>query len=75
MDELKKILLECTKNYFNEFLFDFKTELPRYKETGINYIRFAVEEANLFKFLFMEDYDIKVEEITYFNRSYDEFSR
>lgn len=72
MEELKKELLEYTKNYFNEFLFDFKTDLPRYKETGMNYVRFAVEESNLFKFLFMEDYDIKIEEMAYFNRSYDE---
>lgn len=72
MEELKKMLLEYTKNYYNEFLFDFKTDLPKYKETGINYIRFAKEESNLFKFLFMEDYDIEIEQMAYFNRSYDE---
>lgn len=74
MEELKKTLLEYTKNYFNEFLFDVKadSDLPRYKETGMNYVRFAIEESNLFKFIFMGNYDIKIEEMAYFNRSYDE---
>lgn len=74
MDALKTTLLDHTKKYFNDFLFDVKadSDLPRYKETGMNYVRFAVEEANLFQFLFMQNYDIKIDEMAYFNRSYEE---
>ena len=72
MDELRKELLDYTLDYFNQFIFKFEGDDPKYKQTGINYIRFAREEPNLFKFIFMGNYKIKIEDFEYFEKSYKE---
>lgn len=57
MDELKKAIIHAAYNRYLEFI---KNEVesgkyPRYKSFGMAYIRFAKEEKQLFKLLFMRD--------------------
>ena len=75
MEDLKKELLEYSLTYYNDLLFQFKNEESKYKEIGINYINFARNESNIFKFIFMGDYDIKIEEMAYFDKSYEEVEK
>lgn len=54
VEELNRELNVKIEKYFFDFLFNNIIEdVPPYKQTGINYIRFAQEEKNLFKALFM----------------------
>lgn len=75
MDDLRKELLDYTLDYYNQFIFKCEGDIPKYKQIGINYIRFASEEANLFKFIFMGDYKIKIEDFEYFEKSYKEVEK
>lgn len=61
MDDLKKsVLIKCC-DYFYEFVSNlFDEKIPPYKQVGINYIKFAKEEPNLFKLLFMSDNDLSM---------------
>lgn len=54
-DGLKKELYNKIKKYFFTYIFDKSVE-DSYKQVGINYIRFAKEESNLFKSLFFNNY-------------------
>ena len=57
-DELKMELCNKIEKYFYKFLFgNIVPDVPEYKQIGINYIRFAKEEQNLFRLLFMSDSD------------------
>ena len=57
-DELKEELYKRIESYFYKFLLNNMTDkLPLYKQVGINYIKFAREESNLFKVLFMSKTD------------------
>lgn len=52
--ELKRELTNYIEKYFYRYLMNNMTDnIPYYKQVGINYIKFAREENNLFKFLFM----------------------
>lgn len=54
----KEIYIEIEK-YFYKFLMDnMNDEMPKYKQVGINYIKFAKEEKELFKILFMSKIDL-----------------
>lgn len=57
MDELKKQIIYKTAALFEEYKTNEikKEEYPEYKASGMAYIRFAKEEKNLFKLLFMRD--------------------
>lgn len=59
MKDLKLGLLNYAKDYYRNFLFNFKKDMSQYKEICINYILFAKENSNVFKFLFMQEYHIK----------------
>lgn len=55
-EELNKELYKKIERYFYEFLIDnMIKDVPLYKQIGINYIKFAIAENNLFKFLFMTE--------------------
>lgn len=55
MDNLRRAVMnEATKEY-NKYLLTEIPELQRYKATGWNYIRFAKEQPELFKLLYMTD--------------------
>ena len=47
----------------------------KYKEIGKNYIKFAKEETNIFKFIFMGDYHIKIDNFREFDPSYKEIEQ
>lgn len=54
VEELKAKLYQKIERFFYEFLLDnLNEEMPKYKQVGINYIKFAKEEKHLFKVLFM----------------------
>lgn len=59
MRELNKMMIK----YFYDFLTNnMNDEMPKYKQTGINYIKFAKEEKNLFKVLFMSKTNLSISE-------------
>ena len=52
--ELNKELYKTILKYFYNFLINHAIpNMPKYKQVGINYIKFAKEENQLFKILFM----------------------
>lgn len=57
MEELKKAVIASAYNIYLDFLNrEVKMDkYPKYKAFGIGYIRFAKEESELFKLLFMRD--------------------
>ena len=53
-EELQKELYIKIERYFYKFLLDNMIEdIPKYKQVGINYIKFAKKEKKLFQTLFM----------------------
>ena len=61
-EELYNELLMKMETYFYSFLLDNAVEdIPKYKQIGINYIKFAKEEPNIFKALFMKKNNLVVE--------------
>lgn len=55
MEELKLATLKKAEVYFYDFVAKlFDDLIPKYKQVGLNYIRFAREEPLLFKILFLE---------------------
>ena len=61
-EELYKELLIKMKVYFYRFLLENTIEnIPKYKQVGINYIKFAKYETNIFKALFMRKSNLVVE--------------
>lgn len=72
MEELKKELLNFCLNYYQDYLLKFKNNKLKYKEIGLNYINFAKENPNIFKFIFMQEYSIKIEEFSCFDKGYEE---
>lgn len=53
-EELYKELYNKINSYFYDFIMkNIANDIPHYKQIGINYIKFAQEETNLFKVLFM----------------------
>ena len=60
-EELYNELLMMETNFYS-FLLDNEIEdIPKYKQIGINYIKFAKEEPNIFKALFMKKNNLVVE--------------
>lgn len=70
MEDLKSELLKYCLDYYQKYLLDIKSDVSAYKEVGLHYIQFAKEKPNLFKFIFMGDYHIKIEEFSNFDKSY-----
>lgn len=59
VDELYNELYIKIEKYFYRFLMDnMNDEMPKYKQVGINYIKFAKKEKELFKILFMSEIDL-----------------
>ena len=53
-EELYKELYNKINSYFYDFIMkNIVDDIPHYKQIGINYIKFAQEETNFFKVLFM----------------------
>ncbi len=59
VDELYNELYIKIEKYFYKFLMDnMNDDMPKYKQVGINYIKFAKKEKELFKILFMSEIDL-----------------
>ena len=55
-EELQKELYKKIERYFYKFLLDNMIEdIPKYKQVGINYIKFAKKEQKLFQTLFLNE--------------------
>ena len=53
---MQKELYVKIEQYFYKFILDnMVEEIPKYKQVGINYIKFAKKEKKLFQTLFMSD--------------------
>ncbi len=60
IEELKRAAYEKTDKYHSEYLMTFsETRESVMLEIGLNYIRFAVEEPNLFRFLFQSGFAVQ----------------
>ena len=58
VDELKVELYSKMEKYFYDYIIEnIIDDVPKYKQIGINYIKFARDEKNLFKVLFMSEFD------------------
>lgn len=56
VQEMQKELYAKIEHYFYEFILDNMVEkIPKYKQVGMNYIKFAQKEKKLFQILFMSD--------------------
>ena len=56
VEEMQKELYLKIEQYFYKFILDNMVEkIPKYKQVGINYIKFAKKEKKLFQILFMTD--------------------
>lgn len=56
VEKMQKELYIKIEKYFYKFLLDnMVKEIPKYKQVGINYIKFAKQEKKLFQTLFMSD--------------------
>ena len=56
IEDLKRAVYERTGRYHTEYLMDIAPNRNIMLGIGLNYIRFAVEEPNLFRFLFQSGY-------------------
>ncbi len=71
-DELKKELYNKIEKYFYKYIMDNMIDnIPYYRQVGINYIKFAREEKNFFKILFMSKSDYLPE--GFVSKSEDDF--
>ncbi|MGM9877369.1 MAG: TetR/AcrR family transcriptional regulator [Bacilli bacterium] len=56
VEEMKKELYVKIEKYFYKFLMEnMVDDIPKYKQIGINYIKFAKKEKKLFQTLFMSE--------------------
>ena len=54
VEEMQEELYKKIEKFFYQFLLNNMTDdIPKYKQVGINYIKFAKQENNFFKILFM----------------------
>ncbi len=56
IEELKKAVYEKADEYHTGYLMELNEDEDIMFQIGLNYIRFAVEEQNLFRFLFQSGY-------------------
>lgn len=68
---LKEELLNYSLAYYQDFILNFNKNSSRYKQVGLNYIKFATIEPNAFKFIFMGNYQIDINNFGTFDRSYE----
>ena len=59
IEELKKAVYEKMDQYHTEYLMNVNPQEDIMLGIGLNYIRFAVEEPNLFRFLFQSGFSVE----------------
>lgn len=70
MDEIKKELIDVINKYYRDYQNNVTHVGFEYKDTGINYIKFAKEEPNLFKLLFMNGKNVSPEVFLDLDKAY-----
>ena len=56
VEEMQEELYKKIEKFFYQFLLDnMIDDIPKYKQVGINYIKFAKQEKNFFQILFMSN--------------------
>ena len=56
VEEMQEELYQKIEKFFYQFLLDnMVDDIPKYKQVGINYIKFAKKEKNFFQILFMSN--------------------
>lgn len=56
VDEMQEELYKKIEKFFYQFILDnMIDDVPKYKQVGINYIKFAKQEKNFFQILFMSN--------------------
>ncbi len=73
--ELNEELYNKIEKYFYKFLLDNMNDIPLYKQVGINYIKFAQKEKNLFKYLFMAETNLSTKEFITKDSDYKELEK
>lgn len=65
IDEIKDEICEMAMEYFNEYLLKVVAEknYPEYKAIGMAYVKFAHDESELFKYVFMSKPRIKYDSV------------
>ena len=59
VSDMQKELYKKIEKYFYKFLMDYMVDdIPKYKQIGINYIKFAKKEKKLFQTLFMSEFGL-----------------
>ena len=59
VEDMQKELYKKIEKYFYKFLMDYMVDdIPKYKQIGINYIKFAKKEKKLFQTLFMSEFGL-----------------
>lgn len=75
MEELKKELVQKVLQTYRKYMtVDSKSPFP-YKEIGINYIKFAKEEPQLFRIIFMSQSNLTPESFITYDESYIDISK
>ncbi len=59
MEALKRAVYERTDRFHTEYLMDIRPQEGVMLSIGVNYIRFAVEEPHLFRFLFQSGFALE----------------
>lgn len=77
MEELKKEFLAFAYQYYKEYVVEYqgKVEIKPYLLLPLSYIKFAQEETNLFKLLFIDDMDLEMKKATDFYKEIDNENR
>lgn len=71
MEELKKVVFTKLCEIFYETITKVEdSSIPQYKQVGINYIKFAKEEPNIFNLIFLEKNNYHLEELFTDTNSY-----
>lgn len=70
MEELKKVVFSKICELFYETITKLEeSDIPKYKQVGINYIKFAKNEPNIFKLIFLENNNYQIEDELFTDRN------
>lgn len=75
MEEIKEELLKVISDYYRDYQNNVTHVGFEYKDTGINYIKFAKEEPNLFKLIFMNNKNVSPEVFLQLDEAYSDVEK
>lgn len=76
-EDLKKELMGKIEKYFYHFIMNHNdSNIPVYKQIGMNYIKFAKQESKLFQILFITESSLPINEfITQYDEDFKELAK